>query len=261
MRFSLRLAGLVLGALFALGGSARADFVMTFFANGTGNNFKVTQDTSGKTSISSQSGVTGLSTSGSSLGTIHVTGSINGYSFDLTGTSNRTTSGAKQAEVIFDGTVSTGASAPEKSGTGKTFGYTLGDTGFTFPGTDKSTVYLTANVETKSFDGGKFAQVNASYTDKGGTTTANSTDTLESANSSSTSAAKSIVRNGSTFDLSNIEGSIRVANQAKVNTQVISTAVVALPEPGAVLIGLVGVPCMGLVVLFARRRARLAPVA
>jgi hypothetical protein len=253
MRLAKFSAALLAAALWFFPTESKADFVLSFGEFG-GPSFTLTQASGSGTVTSTSSGVS-FSDLSSSAGVIHAVGTTtDGYSFDFTATSNRTSPGST-ALVSLDGSL-TGAG-------GKVFSYsvaegtTAGAPGFTFPGTGSSTVGVTANLQS-----GSTFHANEAMT---GTITNQTTPSTGTVSAVATGPNQTSSQNitftprGNSFSLQET-GTIFQTSAGK--TAFTSSVVVSLPEPNGVLIGMLCLPCMGAVVFFARRRSfGMGPVA
>jgi hypothetical protein len=130
---------------------------------------------------------------------------------------------------------------------------------------DGEHIKLFSTLSTTDFVSGSKVTANSSYTGYDGSTaggiqtvTPGSSDkvSVTSGNSSATGGVTSFTQaNGTTsFDLSSI--STDVQSSGKGTVSFVATTV-AMPEPSGTVAALAGLPCLGLLVGFARRRAQL----
>jgi hypothetical protein len=255
MRFSMRMAVLFASAaMWFLAPAVRADFSMRIVDNSTGMGFKIQGDSSDSNfTLTKLGGYTGAVTFSGDSGKITAQATIDGYTFDVIGRSNEDASPTPSSAVVsFDATVKKGEGA-----TATSFNYFVADSPFTFPGNSSSTVYMKAslftNPDSANFSSGNQVKTQGHYVTGSTEYTTTTAGPLSEANQSASSNTVTISPRGNEFTLSDLGGIIEV-NGKGPNVKFFAQAVVSLPEPAAVLIGLLGVPCMGLVVFFARRR-------
>jgi hypothetical protein len=267
MRRSTALAGVLAGAaigLLAL--PARAEFSLQIINNPSGDGFKIDENANNpgtfKLLLFGNETASEVKWS-ASAGRIAAVATIDGYSFNVTGNSNQDTSPTPKVGVTsFNATVTANPGAKATN-----FSYYVADSPFSFPGTASSTLYLQSALATqRSFIAGDTVRSQAtyvSYQQNGKTTGTYVTAVagpLSGPNQTAYSNTITIPTRGTQYALSGIGGVIE--NSGHVGTlQFSSHATAALPEPSGVLIGLVGLPCLAVVVFLTRRRRAGAPAA
>jgi hypothetical protein len=265
MRLSIGAAGLLAAAaVWLLASPARAEFALQIKQNGgSGNGFRIDEKPSGGFTVTTFGSVKKEDVSWKAVdGGVEASATVGGYTFQVTGQSNR-----EADPTPSMGVVSFNAKVTANDGAGKTsFSYFVADSPFTFPGTPDSTVYLTASVFTTTDPGlytaGNLVQTQGHYTAFGpSTTTAQYVTTtagpLNGANQTAHSNTVEIAERGALYTLSDLGGVIEVTGSGSVSFW--AQAVTAMPEPTGLVVALVGLPCMALVVRAARRRAAKAP--
>jgi hypothetical protein len=241
--------------LFAL--PAQAGLAMQFKDISTGDGFRVTENSSGMFTLqvlgnSSHVMVHNLS-GNAAANTVSASVTVDGYTFNVTEQSNRLNTSSPLSSVSLNTTVtaSPGAKATK-------FSFFGSDTPFTSPGTSSSTAYLQSSLFTESnyTSGNKVADRGKAITSGANKTfLTGQAGPLSGPNQSANSNAAKMSHRGSSYTLETLGG---ISLNGKGTTHFFAQAGVALPEPAGILIGLLGVPCMGLVVLFARRRGARA---
>jgi hypothetical protein len=260
MRSSVRLAGLLAGALmFSLASSARAEFSMQILNNDTGDGFKISENASHTaftlTILGQHPSNVNVGSWSASTGVINAAVTVDNYTFDLQAKSNRTTPG-DLGTVSFNGNVTTNAGATKTS-----FSYYTADNFFTSPGISASQMLLTSSVTSLgAWNNGDTTKSQTQYTrgvDGKPSTfyTTGYTGSVNGPNQSEQSTKVIIPSRGDRYALSDIGGITTSGQTVGGKIHFWSSAVTAMPEPTGVLIALLGVPCLGLVLLVARRRA------
>lgn len=264
MRRLMCTAGILAGALTCcLASPARADFSLQVRENGVSGNtgFKIDETSSGKWTLTTYGSLKASDVTWSAdSGTIHASATVDGYKLDLYGKSNMQNA-ASVGIVSFNGQVTATAGAKATS-----FSYFVADDPFKFPGTSNGKIYLTSSVFTlKDFTSGNSVQSQGQYTAYGSNTTVKSYLTniagpLKAASQSASAPTLAINPRGDRYSIADL-GSVALNGKAG-SVHFWSQAVTALPEPTGVMIALLGVPCLALILVFARRRgAGYSPVA
>jgi hypothetical protein len=146
------------------------------------------------------------------------------------------------------------------------FSYYVADTPFQVPGSSNGTMYLQSSVQTfGTNDTGDKVQTQGVLTTFGAGTSPHSyltglAGTVSQANQyASTNVVAVNYSAGQSYTLGGIGGFIET--QGHLGTMRFwSQAATSMPEPTGILIGLLGVPCVGALVFFARRRPATTPV-
>jgi len=256
MRFSSYAAGLLTGAaMFCLAPLAHADFAVQFVDNPTGNGIKVQVFDNGTTSITSlNGGYSNLSGFTATDSQIKFNVKIDGYQFNVTATSNEDSNPTNLAKVSLAATISNVDSAVNRN-----FSFFASDSPFTQLAGTKGN--LQASLTTGgTFLPGDSVKVQAKYQGQNGNLSPAGPAVLTGIAGPATASGQTFTANAPVtlnspfFALADLGGSVDVATNT-TGLSFTSQAVLALPEPDGVLIGMLGLPCMGLVVFFARRRA------
>jgi hypothetical protein len=252
------MAGLLAGTLlFSLAPSARAEFSMQIVDNQTHDGFKISENASHTGYIVTTFGTVKPSdvTFSASTGVIDAKVTIDNYTFNVEAKSNRTTS-TDLGVVSFNANVTANAGATKTS-----FSYYAADNFFTSPGNSASKILLSSSIESLgAWDNGASVKTQAQYTraENGGPSTFFTTphtgpDTAS--NQPFQTNTVDVPYRGGQYALSNLGNIIENPAAQGGTIHFWSQAVTALPEPTGVVIALMGVPCLGLVLLAARRRA------
>jgi hypothetical protein len=266
MRRSMIRAGLLAGmAMWLLASSAQAEFSLQILSNGTPTHdgFKVAETDSGyqvTTFGNVQASDVHVTSVNSSM--IQVSGMVDNYQFSLVGHSNQDVSPTPSMGVVaLDTTVTAKNGALPTS-----FSYYVADTPFTFPGTASSPIHLQASLQTfGTYISGDLVQAQAVLSSFGPssptlTYLTKTAGPLSQANQYATSSVMTIPTRGPEYTLGGLGGLIETQGH-QGTMRFWAQAATSMPEPSGVVIGLLGVPFMGLVVVFARRRlARFSAV-
>jgi hypothetical protein len=252
----MRIAGLLAGAaLWLLASHAHAGFSTQILNNPSGDGIKIQENSNGTFSlIQLGGGATGPVTWTANAGSITYHATVDGYRFDVTVKSNQDASptpSTAQMSVNATMTALQGAKATN-------FSYYASDNPFGFPSPSNGNLYLTASV----FSGSVYAKdeltfAQGQYTVGNTHYTTTHTGTLNGPNQSSNSNTVVVPSSGSPFALSDVGGTISTTGHLGT-IHFWSQAVTAMPEPAGVLLGLLGVSCMG-VTFLARRRLTHVP--
>jgi hypothetical protein len=189
---------------------------------------------------------------------ISVKATIDGYTFGVTANSNQDQSSGSLARVSMSTTVTSSGTVP-----GKDFQYDVSDSPFEFPGTAKSTVYLTASAITSNqFDNGGVGPGKNSVSTVGaysnGSLHLTKQDKLLTGTfQTRTTNTVSIAPRGTTFALTDLGGTIILGGKAGKNN-FYTQSVVSLPEPTGIIIGLLALPCFAGLVVLARHSRKVA---
>ena len=260
MRSSVRLAGLLAGALvFSLASSARAEFSLQIMNNDTGDGFKISENAHHTGFAVTTFGAVKPSdvTWSAGTGLIDAKVTIDNYAFNVESKTNRTApSSANVGNVSFNGYVTANAGATKTS-----FSYYTADNFFTSPGNAASQILLSSSVRsTGAWNNGDRVDTQAEYTRSvvGSPSTfyqTTQTGSVTAPNQPFQTSTTDVSSRGGRYALSNIGNIVVNPSTAGGTTHFWTQAVTAMPEPTGVLIALLGVPCLGLVLLVARRRA------
>jgi hypothetical protein len=182
-----------------------------------------------------------------------VTGTVDGYKFTIEGKSNQDATPRTMNVVSFNALIT------NVGGEKTSFSYYVADT--PFKKLASSPIYLTASIFTNSngiYNKGDGAQTQGYYqslkangsVDKSYLT---STAKVTGTNQNVSSNTIKITDPGVGSTVSDIGGVVYTSGKKNTKLQFFSQAVVSMAEPTGVLIGLLSLPCMGLVVFLARR--------
>jgi hypothetical protein len=258
---SKSLAGLlVCAAVGWLAPAARAEFSMQIVDNETGDGFKI-QENATHTAFTLQTfGKVLVSDWSPSAGAIKATATIDGYTFNVSSLSNQDkTSSATMGGVSLNGTVTTNAGAAPTS-----FSFYASDNPFTFPGTSGSTLHLKAQAFTQNWNTGDYVQAQTQYTAYGPGTPVEQYLTgmagpLSGPNQSAQTNVVTIPSRGTQYAVSVLGGMAMNGHPGTSSFWVQSAT--AMPEPTGIVIGLLGVPCLGGLIFLSRRAAKVSAVA
>jgi hypothetical protein len=254
MRFFSFKAGLVAGmAIFLSAQTARAQFSLQFKDNATGDGFKITNSTAHPNvfteTLFGTGTVSSLSASESSTnGTITVTGLIDGYKFQATGKWADLGNGSLEKSTMSALVTNLG------HGAATNFSFYVANSGFA--PMNQNPVYLKASIFSNGsgvYNRGDSAQTQGHYQATNNLAVTYLTDTAKVTGINQSSPTNTIeIHNPGKSVISDI-GGIATKGLSGSKIQFFSQAVVSAAEPGGVLLGLCALPCMGLVVLMARR--------
>jgi hypothetical protein len=259
------LAGLVAGAAVCLlAPMAQAEFSLQIMNNVTHDGFKIDENV--KQTAFTLTTFGGLSASdvtwAGNAGTITAKANIDGYTFQVSGLSNQdTTPSPSLGKVSFNAQVTTNPGAKATS-----FSYYVADSPVTFPGTSSGPLCLQAAAFTGTTNtAADRVSTQAALTSYGTGAPASHylTGMAGPLGGVGQSAYSNMLETGPRgphyvlADIGNIVGTGQVGT-----TRFWAQAVTAMPEPNGLLIGLLGVPCMAVVLYVLRRRAvRMAGLA
>jgi hypothetical protein len=248
MNRSLWRAGLMAGLIVALvGSSARAGFVFQINNLSTGDGFRITELSNGSFTVVAPPGGTlvGPTTFTANDSVIKGTATIDGVDFKFRAFSNEDTANPNPAVVQANITES------NHSGSTQGFGFFVADSPFPPPAPGQ--MFLQAR--THSFEDYTPGTVTFSNANIGGVAHTGQTPPVTGPNQTTVSNTVPVNLN-SQYALTNVGGNIHLLDGA--SSHFITTASLAMPEPTGVLLGLLGLPCMGGLVGWVRRRRAAA---
>jgi len=244
---SLWKAGLAAGLVVALAASsARAGFNFQISAIGpggtVGDGFKIQEQPNGTFTVVAPQGGTLVAptTFTATDNTIKGTATIDGTDFTFTAHSNEDGANPNPAQV------SANITSTNNSGSTQKFNYFVSDNPFPAP---SGTMYLQAT--THSFSDYTPGTVVFSNANIGGTAHTANTPPITGPNQTTKSSAVPVTINNP-YSLSSVGGDIHLVSGATAHW--VSIGSFSMPEPTGVLLGLLGLPCMGGLVGWVRRR-------
>jgi hypothetical protein len=250
MNRSLLWAGLVAGLALIVAGPARAGFSLQIENNPNKNGILIEENKNGTFSVVAPSGGTlsysnlKYTATGSEIaGTV----TIDGVNFAFDAKSNQDTKSSSQ-----NGQVTVGLVVNDVSGGGTNFSFYAADSPFTgaAPGNSNKVVYSLNTLAGTSASGtqvsGQGVVIGTTQTYR----TGNSATLRGPGQSTQISTGKIPSSQFSNYAISNIGGQIYASNGKTLHIG----AAVATPEPTGVLLGVLGLPCMAGLVVWARRR-------
>jgi len=262
MRIPKSLAGLLVGAAMSfLAPAARAEFSMQIKNNGSGDGFKIDETSTGFQLSALGTLKPSDVTWSADAGTIHAVATIDGYTFNVTGRSNQdATPTPAMGGVSLDALVTAGSNVSKTS-----FSFYVADDPATFPGTSGKPILLQA----ATFTGGQFAPGDSvkaasqlvSYDGTGttGQSLTNWAGPVKGANQTAVSNTVVVPSRGVQYALADV-GGLALSGNPGTTMRFWTQSVTAMPEPTGIVIGLLGAPFVGGLILLARRRSAKAPV-
>jgi len=250
MRFSGYLAGLLAGAaMFCLAPKAQAEFLLNIRDGSQGVTVRYS-DATNSTTVTPTGGAT-VGSATASTNFIDLTATVDGYNFHVQGTRSQDSQSAK---VTFNALSITpvDASTPARQ-----FSYFVTGDPMTQPGGVGSKVVLSSAIFRPSdavFVGQDAATATGKYQEPGQSSILTPQVHVNRVIAAQSASTLPFTRNSPTYSLTDFGGILDVSGAPNANLRFYSQAVLSLPEPDGVLIGILGLPCMGLVVFFARRR-------
>jgi len=250
------MAGLLAGAaMFCLAPMAQAEFLLNI-RDGSGSVTVRYSDATNSSTVTT-TGTASVSSSSASTNLINLTATVDGYNFHLQGTRSEDSQSAK---VTFNALSVTpvDASIPARQ-----FSYFVSGDPMTQPGGVGSKVVLSTAIFRPSgavFVGQDTATATGKYQEPGQSSILTPQVHVNRVVAADSASTLPFTRGSTTYSLTDFGGILDVSGAPNANLRFFSQAVLSLPEPDGVLIGMLGLPCMGLIVFFARRRASMAPV-
>lgn len=248
MNRSLWRAGLMAGLIVALAGSsARAGFVFQINNLDTGDGFRITEQSNGTFTVVAPNGGTLVAptTFTANDSVIKGTATIDGVDFKFRAFSNEDSANPNPAVVQANIT------STNNSGSKQAFGFFAADSPFPTPAPGQQ--FLQAR--THSFSDYTPGTVVFSNANIGGTAHTGQTPPVTGPNQTTVSNVVTANVTGP-YALNTVGGDIHLLDGASAHFM--TTGSFAMPEPTGVLLGLVGLPCMGGLVGWVRRRRAAA---
>jgi len=236
------------GLIVALAGSsARAGFSFQINNLDTGDGFRISELSNGSFTVVAPPGGTlvGPTTFTANDSVIKGTATIDGVDFKFRAFSNEDSATPNPAVV------SANITSTNNSGSKQGFGFYVGDTQFPTPAPGQQ--YLQAR--THSFSDYTPGTVVFSNANIGGTAHTGQTPPVTGPNQTTASNIVTVPLSNQ-YALSNVGGDIHLLDGASAHFQ--TTGSLSMPEPTGVLLGLLGLPCMGGLVGWVRRRRAVA---
>jgi hypothetical protein len=236
--------------------AARAEFSMQIVNNTTGDGFKIQENQThtgfSLTPLGSENA--GEVTWSANSGAITAKATIDGYTFNVTSKSNQdTTPTPKMGDISFSGSVTTNPGAAPA-------GFSIYASDSPVPSLGNPTLYASGVASSKNWNPGDLLLVRTQYTEFGTQTyQTNPTGPLNGSNQSINSNVATISSTGGAYALTDV-GQMYLNGHVGTSRFWVSSAT-AMPEPTGIMIGLLGIPCVGGLVLLSRLRAAKAAAA